>query len=104
MGILSEMRKVKISTVDAFQGAERKYIILTTVRTMESGFMRSPNRINVALTRAMNQLFVVGHSVTLKKDGMWKSIFFRVQKNLNGVQSGELFLMNDLSEMVRDFS
>ena len=95
------MNKVKISTVDAFQGNERKYIILTTVRTTESGFMNSPNRINVALTRAMNQLFVVGHSMTLKKDRMWKTIFSHVREN--GAQSGELFLMNDLSEMVRDF-
>ena len=94
---------MKISTVDAFQGAERKYIILTTVRTTESEFMNSPNRVNVAFTRAMNQLFVVGHSVTLRKDRMWKTILSLVQKNSNGVQSGALFLMNDLSEMVRDF-
>jgi hypothetical protein len=92
LDVQAELAKVKISTVDAFQGAERKYIILTTVRTTESAFL-SPNRTNVALTRAMNQLFIIGHSMTLKKDSLWANILTTISRTPGGVQSAELFLM-----------
>ncbi|KAI8923272.1 P-loop containing nucleoside triphosphate hydrolase protein [Entophlyctis helioformis] len=41
-----------VSTVDAYQGAEKLVIILSTVRTKSKGFIEDPRRINVALTRA----------------------------------------------------
>ncbi|KAJ2956256.1 hypothetical protein NQZ79_g7850 [Umbelopsis isabellina] len=56
-GCLKEMTNssfgsVQISTVDAFQGAEKEVIILCTVRTNPSNFIDNPQRINVALSRA----------------------------------------------------
>jgi superfamily I DNA and/or RNA helicase len=38
-------------TVDAFQGAEKEVIIMTTSRTDRRGFIDDPNRLNVSLTR-----------------------------------------------------
>jgi superfamily I DNA and/or RNA helicase len=43
---------LQISTVDAFQGAEKDLIVLSTIRTNHIGFIDDPRRINVALTRS----------------------------------------------------
>ena len=62
--IPQEIRKlIKVDTVDSYQGKENKIIILTTVRNNSQqapGFLRSPNRINVAMSRAMERLVIVG--------------------------------------------
>lgn len=63
-------RLVKVDTVDSYQGKENRIVILSTVRNNprgQTGFLRSPNRINVALSRAMERLFVVGAAK------MWRS-------------------------------
>lgn len=63
---------IKISTVDAFQGSEREAIIVSFVRSNEtgaSGFLtfgeEGPRRLNVALTRAKKRLVLVGDFETL---------------------------------------
>jgi superfamily I DNA and/or RNA helicase len=43
---------LQVSTVDAFQGAEKELIVLSTIRTNHIGFIDDPRRINVALTRS----------------------------------------------------
>ncbi len=56
-------RLVKVDTVDSYQGKENRIIILTTVRNnlkQSPGFLKSPNRVNVAMSRAMERLFIVG--------------------------------------------
>lgn len=61
---------VKIDTVDSYQGKENRIIILSLTRSdkrQSPGFLRAPNRINVALSRAMDRLLIVG-SVQ-----MWRS-------------------------------
>ena len=60
---------VKIDTVDSYQGKENRVIILSVTRSkadQSPGFLRSSNRINVALSRAMDRLVVVGDT------RMWK--------------------------------
>lgn len=52
--------KIEVSTVDAFQGQEAEIIILSTVRTKQVGFIDDCERLNVALTRAMRVLRVLG--------------------------------------------
>lgn len=54
---------LKIDTVDSYQGKENRIIILSVTRSdhkQSSGFLRLPNRINVALSRAMDRLVIVG--------------------------------------------
>lgn len=62
-------RLVKIDTVDSYQGKENRIVILSTVRNnphMNAGFLRSSNRVNVALSRSMDKLFIVAAR------NMWK--------------------------------
>ncbi|KAI9295206.1 P-loop containing nucleoside triphosphate hydrolase protein [Neoconidiobolus thromboides FSU 785] len=68
--------KIKVSTVDAFQGAEKSIIILSCVRTSSysNQFLNNSNRINVALSRAKYHLFIIGNYTSLYKLSIWKSI------------------------------
>ncbi|ROU00074.1 nuclease [Marinobacter sp. R17] len=54
---------VKIDTVDSYQGKENRIIVLSLTRSdaeRTSGFLRSDNRVNVAMSRAMDRLVIVG--------------------------------------------
>ncbi len=56
-------RLVKIDSVDSYQGKENRIIILSLTRhdkKYSTGFLYLPNRINVALSRAMDKLIIVG--------------------------------------------
>ena len=56
---------VKIDTVDSYQGKENRIIILSLTRSdkrRSPGFLRAPNRINVAMSRAMDRLLIVGNA------------------------------------------
>lgn len=52
---------VTLCTVDRFQGHEADLVVLSFVQSGRVGFLNSPNRLNVALTRARYQLVLVGH-------------------------------------------
>ncbi len=54
---------VKVETVDSYQGKENRIVIVSLVRSNDKGrigFLDRENRINVALSRAMDRLVVVG--------------------------------------------
>jgi DNA polymerase III delta prime subunit len=61
---LGDLRRwVKVDTVDGYQGKENRIVVLSTVRNNphgRPGFLRNPNRINVAISRAMERLVIVG--------------------------------------------
>jgi hypothetical protein len=60
--------KVKIDTIDSYQGKQNQIVIVSLVRNNASGtrgqirqgFLSRPNRVNVALSRAMDRLVIVG--------------------------------------------
>lgn len=51
--------KIEVSTVHKFQGREKDCIILTTVDDKIGDFVNNPNWLNVAVSRAKKQLFLV---------------------------------------------
>ncbi|MCB1144029.1 MAG: AAA family ATPase [Leptospiraceae bacterium] len=51
---------IKLHTVDKFQGQEADIVFLSMVQNKRDGFMDSPNRLNVAITRARYQLVIIG--------------------------------------------
>jgi superfamily I DNA and/or RNA helicase len=56
--------KVEINTVDAYQGREQDIIIYSVVRSNSKrklGFLKDKRRLNVALSRAREQLFIIGN-------------------------------------------
>lgn len=52
--------EVACGTVDRFQGREADLVMLSMRNTRRVGFLDSPNRLNVGVTRARQQLVVVG--------------------------------------------
>ena len=60
---LSHGRKITVycSTVDKFQGQEADVVLLSLRNTTKQGNIDSPNRANVALTRAREALFIIGN-------------------------------------------
>ncbi|ORZ10100.1 AAA domain-domain-containing protein, partial [Absidia repens] len=77
------LQNIQISTVDAFQGAEKEIIILSTVRTSSSGFIDKHPRVNVALTRAKRHLIISGSRNLLSSNDLWSKVISQCQGSIN---------------------
>jgi len=76
-------KEMRISTIDSFQGQEKEIIILSLVRSNEDGdigFLKDYRRMNVAITRAKEQLFVIGDSATIGGDTFYNSFLTYIEK------------------------
>ncbi|KAJ3882090.1 AAA domain-containing protein, partial [Lentinula edodes] len=49
----------KVFNVDSFQGNEAEYVVLSVVRSAHVGFLHSPQRMNVMLTRCRRGMVIV---------------------------------------------
>ncbi len=76
-------KEMRISTIDSFQGQENEIIILSLVRSNDDGdigFLKDYRRMNVAITRAKEQLFVIGDSATIGADAFYNSFLTYIEK------------------------
>ncbi|TRM69481.1 hypothetical protein BD626DRAFT_12882 [Schizophyllum amplum] len=88
-------KQVRLRTVDNFQGEEAKIVILSTVRNAGSvddvtgsrrstkiGFLKSENRINVALSRAKEGLYILGNAPQLAlRSPMWADVIRQLEQD-----------------------
>eukprot|EP00756_Hemistasia_phaeocysticola_P041895 Hpha_TRINITY_DN16940_c4_g6::TRINITY_DN16940_c4_g6_i1::g.56511::m.56511/K18422/MOV10; helicase MOV-10 len=88
-------RGVFTQTVESFQGQESPVIVISTVRsrpenllfdrTFQLGFIESPERTNVAISRARSLLVVVGNLMLLSLCPSWRRIL-RAAEDLGCVE------------------
>lgn len=77
-------RFISVNTVDGFQGQERDVIIISLVRSNDSGqigFLRDLRRMNVAMTRARMKLIIIGDAATLSRHPFYKQLYDYIQEN-----------------------
>lgn len=70
-------------TIDSFQGQERDLIVVSLVRSNESGtigFLSDYRRMNVAMTRAKKKLVIIGDSATIGGDAFYKTLLDYIEK------------------------
>ncbi|XP_041633457.1 NFX1-type zinc finger-containing protein 1 [Drosophila kikkawai] len=77
---------VQVASVDSFQGLEANIVLLSLVRSNSSGqigFLRQPNRVCVALSRARWGLYIIGNLEMLQQSGqkLWKTIANHLEEN-----------------------
>ena len=72
------------STIDSFQGQEKETIILSLVRSNDEGdigFLKDYRRMNVAITRAKERLFVIGDSATIGGDPFYNAFLGYIEEH-----------------------
>ncbi|MBI3717336.1 MAG: Flp pilus assembly complex ATPase component TadA [Sphingobacteriales bacterium] len=77
-------KEIRCSTIDSFQGQEKETVIVSLVRSNdegEIGFLKDYRRMNVAITRAKEQLFVIGDSATIGADKFYSEFLTYVEQN-----------------------
>ncbi|KAI9457702.1 P-loop containing nucleoside triphosphate hydrolase protein, partial [Boletus coccyginus] len=74
--------RIRLATIDNYQGEESDIVVASLTRSNKSnmiGFMDSPERLNVLLSRARNGLILIGNSQTFlhsrKGGALWKRFF-----------------------------
>lgn len=72
------LRNVRLCNVDNFQGEECEIIVLSLVRSNPSktiGFLKTANRVNVALSRAKHGMYIIGDLECLTAKGeVWRDV------------------------------
>ncbi|KAF9358252.1 hypothetical protein BGX34_008995 [Mortierella sp. NVP85] len=90
---VSMNKHLTLRTIDNYQGEEAKIVIITLVRsdakengTLSSsgsiGFLKSPNRTNVLLSRAQHGMFIIGNANLMAKEkhGIWPKVIDELRR------------------------
>ncbi|KAG0209060.1 hypothetical protein BGX28_000160 [Mortierella sp. GBA30] len=84
---------ITLRTIDNYQGEEAKIVIISLVRndageSLSSsystiGFLKSPNRANVLLSRAKHGMFILGNAGLMKheRNGIWPKVMDELERN-----------------------
>ena len=81
---------IEVSSIDSFQGQERDYILINTVRNNtnnEIGFLKDVKRLNVTISRAKYGLIIIGNANCLynakidNKYTIWKKYIDYIMEN-----------------------
>ncbi|KAF2742814.1 P-loop containing nucleoside triphosphate hydrolase protein [Sporormia fimetaria CBS 119925] len=78
-------RKLRISTIDNYQGEESDIVIACLTRSNDAGdigFMSSPQRVNVLLSRARNGLIMIGNADTFMNSRKGKDVWVPLMEQL----------------------
>ncbi|OAL25146.1 hypothetical protein AYO22_05023 [Fonsecaea multimorphosa] len=85
-----EKPKIRLSTIDNFQGDESDIVIVCLTRSNtknDIGFLFSPERVNVLLSRARNALIIIGNSETFmgsaKGGELWRKVLGIFKKGMH---------------------
>jgi len=95
-GIHYTVDNIAVDTIDAFQGSEAEVVIFCTTRAMRPTlFFKDTRRINVALSRAQNDLIILGKmSYFLKKyketDSRLPALGRYIQQHGDVVKAGQV--------------
>ncbi|OOG00383.1 hypothetical protein ASPCADRAFT_511396 [Aspergillus carbonarius ITEM 5010] len=87
------LQALRVATIDNFQGEEAKVVVISVVRSNNQnrcGFLRTPNRINVLLSRAKHGMYVLGNSATSRGVEMWGQVLDLLEKDGNLGEALEL--------------
>jgi len=87
---------IKADTVDKFQGRENDVIILSTVDNEISDFTDNPNRLNVAVSRAIEQLILVINGNESENDNNISDLIKYIEYNNLYIIQSELSSIFDL--------
>jgi superfamily I DNA and/or RNA helicase len=87
---------IKADTVDKFQGRENDVIILSTVDNEISDFTDNPNRLNVAVSRAVEQLILVVNGNESENDNNISDLIKYIEYNNFSIVQSELNSIFDL--------
>ncbi|XP_019423448.1 PREDICTED: probable RNA helicase SDE3 isoform X1 [Lupinus angustifolius] len=86
-----DMPDIKVGSVEQFQGQEKEVIIVSTVRSTIKhndfdrvhclGFLSNHRRFNVAITRAISMLIIIGNPHIICKDDRWSQMLWHCVEN-----------------------
>lgn len=80
------LRALRVATIDNFPGEEATVVVISLVRSNSEnhcGFLRTPNRINVLLSRAKHGMYIIGNSETSGGVEMWRKVLDILKKDGN---------------------
>ncbi|KAK9777637.1 putative NF-X1-type domain-containing protein [Seiridium cardinale] len=93
LGGMAGRTRIRIATVDNFQGEEASVVIISLVRSNPArncGFLNQENRINVLLSRAKHGMIIIGNAETYSPNDTWWEVIQKMQQDGNIGPSFEL--------------